>query len=278
MSWPGYVLSRFERLSRGSAGYWRARCPTHDDRNPSLSIWVGHKGFLLIRCYAGRPECTLGAILAKVGLTMSDLFPPETRHAYDDRPNRALPEQPRPELVASYPYEDEEGHVLYEVQRFHPKSFAQRRADSTARDGWRPGLGEVRRVLYRLPRIVQSASLNLPVLVLEGEEDVHAAEALGLLATTNAGGSGMGWRDEYSHCLRQRRVVVIADNDCPGWRHAERVAGSLMRFAATSVRLLTLPGVKEGGDLRDFLATVPEADRKRELVKAICAAAEWRLS
>jgi hypothetical protein len=34
-------------------GYGRARCPAHNDRNPSLSIREAADGKILIKCHAG---------------------------------------------------------------------------------------------------------------------------------------------------------------------------------------------------------------------------------
>jgi putative DNA primase/helicase len=32
---------------------WMARCPVHDDREPSLSVGVGKDGKALVHCHAG---------------------------------------------------------------------------------------------------------------------------------------------------------------------------------------------------------------------------------
>jgi Protein of unknown function (DUF3631)/Toprim-like len=66
----GTLLARLERV-KGNGSGWTARCPAHDDRNPSLSVREGKDGRVLVRCHAG---CSVEDILARVGLTMSDLF------------------------------------------------------------------------------------------------------------------------------------------------------------------------------------------------------------
>ncbi len=52
---------------------WRARCPAHQDRNPSLDVRVGDDDTVLLQCRSQR--CTAEAICVAVGLTLSDLFP-----------------------------------------------------------------------------------------------------------------------------------------------------------------------------------------------------------
>jgi hypothetical protein len=65
------LLSRLERVRRRSSG-WTARCPAHDDRNPSLSVCVAEDGRILVHCHAG---CTADAVVAKLGLELRDLSP-----------------------------------------------------------------------------------------------------------------------------------------------------------------------------------------------------------
>ncbi|MDD2349542.1 MAG: hypothetical protein PHS50_14945, partial [Kiritimatiellae bacterium] len=50
---------------------WMARCPAHDDRNPSLSVSEGDGGRVLFNCFAG---CAAEAVAAALGLKMADLM------------------------------------------------------------------------------------------------------------------------------------------------------------------------------------------------------------
>jgi hypothetical protein len=52
-------------------GKWMARCPAHDDHQPSLSIRSGRGDRTLIHCFAG---CTLNAVLQAAKLGVRDLF------------------------------------------------------------------------------------------------------------------------------------------------------------------------------------------------------------
>lgn len=266
--WHASVLSRFAAVTAcRRASTWKARCPAHDDRTPSLGIWVGDNGALIIRCFSKQAGCTLPAILHAAGLTMSDLFPPDHAHAGPHRGHTAV--RPPRRIVATYDYTDELGRVLYQVVRTDPKGFYQRRPDG--RGSWENGLGDVRRVLFRLHEIANRRSW--PVIVVEGEKDVLALEAIGLLATTSAMGAG-NWLDVYARSLRNRRVVVIPDNDEPGIQHAERVAGSLLVGRAASVRLVRLPGLPEKGDVSDWL----QSHSRGDLIAAIRSVPEFRLT
>jgi len=62
------LLSRFDMVTRTSSGY-RARCPAHDDRTPSLTIRRGDRWWLL-HCFA---QCGTADVCAAVGLAVADL-------------------------------------------------------------------------------------------------------------------------------------------------------------------------------------------------------------
>ncbi|MBI4468897.1 MAG: DUF3987 domain-containing protein [Acidobacteria bacterium] len=65
------ILNRLEGVKESASG-WRALCPAHEDRNPSLSLRVGGGGRLLLKCHA---QCSLESVVAALGLTVNDLFP-----------------------------------------------------------------------------------------------------------------------------------------------------------------------------------------------------------
>ena len=213
-------------------------CPAHDDRQASLSIKQGRDGRALLNCHAG---CTLDDLLAALRLDTGDLFP--------ERPAKA-------EIVATYDYTDEDGALLYQVVRFQPKQFRQRRPDGPG--GWTWKLGDVRRVLYRLPRVLDAIEAGREVWVAEGEKDVHALEHAGVVATCNAMGAGK-WREEYAAALAGHRAFVVADADQAGRDHARTVARSLERAGCTAVLVEPAKGkdaadhLDAGLDLADFV-------------------------
>lgn len=223
------VLNRLEKVKRNGAG-WVARCPAHEDRNPSLSITQGDDGRVLLRCHAG---CQFEAIVAAIQLRSADLFEPQ-------------PEKPA--IVATYDYVDENGDMLYQAVRLLPKSFRQRRPDGSG--GWTWSLGNTRRVLYRLPKVLEAAERGDTVYVCEGEKDVHAIEKAGATATTNAMGAGK-WRDDYAASLIGAQVVIVTDNDDTGRAHANTVLASLER-AGIEARIV-VPAA--GKDAHDHLAS-----------------------
>lgn len=227
-----------ERLAnvRKNGGGWTACCPAHDDRRPSLSIREGDDGRLLLKCHSG---CAFEEILRAVDLEPRDLYPEAREKEWT----------PRGPAVAVYSYEDEDGSALFDVCRTADKQFPQRRPDPGSKSGWRWNLKGVRRVLYRHPQVVVAAAAGEVVYVAEGEKDVQALERAGAIATCNPGGAGK-WRDEYAHSLVGAQVVVVADRDSAGRKHAAEIAASLAAMGIS----LEIVEAATGKDAADHLA------------------------
>lgn len=165
--------------------------------------------------------------------------------------------------IAAYNYTNEHGELLFQVVRYQPKAFRQRRPDGSG--GWRWNLKGVRRVLYRLPQVIEAATKDQAIFICEGEKAVDALLKIGVTATCSPGGAGK-WRGDYARVLEGAQVVVLPDNDEAGKKHAHQVATSLRGYAA-SVKVLELPGLPEKGDPHDWCAAGGTAEALWELVQ-----------
>lgn len=199
--------------ARRSGDCSMAKCPAHDDRNPSLSIQE-KDGKVLVHCHAGCSQRAVIDALSALGLWQAE-----------EVTNRRI--------VTAYRYTDEHGKVLYEVVRYEPKNFKQRRLDGWGGWDWKKG---ERQVLYRLPEVLEAPI----VFLVEGEKDVETLREYGFVATTNAGGAGAKWLPSFSQTLAGREVILIPDNDAAGWLRAKRIILALRGLAAP-LRLLALP-------------------------------------
>jgi hypothetical protein len=230
------------------------RCPAHDDRRASLSVGLGSDGKTLLNCHAG---CTWKAVVDAAGLSKSDLVERQNGNGGATETRQLRRQRERQEakygqrrLIATYRYVDEQGALQFEVLRYEPKDFRQRRPDGHG--GWIWSTAGLRPLLYRLDQIQQRDSL----LIVEGEQDCDVLWGLGLPATCNAGGAGPNkWKPEHTRQLLDagvQAVAVIPDNDDAGRRHADDVARSI-HGAGLRVRLLTLPDLPPHGDTSDYL-------------------------
>jgi len=117
------------------------------DHHPSLTVTEADNGLILMHCHA---ECSYDDICRALGIS---------------------------NIVATYDYCNEASKLLYQVTRTTPKAFFMRRPNGE--DGFKNGLGDVRRVLYRLPDLLKT-DRHQPVFIPEGEKDVDALHQLGL--------------------------------------------------------------------------------------------------
>jgi len=242
------ILGRLAGVKQTGENQWQARCPAHDDRHASLSISCGDDGRVLLHCHAG---CAVMAICQAAGIRLRDLFP---------KKKDALGGMGR--IVAAYDYRDAQGQLVYQVVRFEPKDFRQRRPDGNG--GWTWKMGGVKRVLYRLPELL-AADPGQWIVIAEGEKDVDTLVGLGMVATTNPQGAGKWSKLSDDSALHGRRVAIIPDMDQPGRDHALDVARRLAGKAA-EVRIVELPG--DGKDASDWIAAGGNRDSLLALIEA----------
>jgi hypothetical protein len=200
------------RQGRKNGAHVRLLCPAHDDHHPSLDVGAGPDGKALVKCRS--QSCSYEQILAALGLDPDD--------AGDDW-------TPRGPAIARYPYVDELGNLLYEVCRTTDKQFPIRRPDSSSKSGWRWKLGSTRLVLYRLPEVLAAAAAGeRAIWIVEGEKHADLLHRRGRIATTAPMGAGKWNQPAYADTIAgAARVIVLADDDTPGRKHAEQVARSL---------------------------------------------------
>ena len=70
------VLSCLDKVKPAGSNKWKACCPAHDDKHPSLAISEALDGTVLLKCWTG---CTAQQIVSAIGLELRDLFPGEKR-------------------------------------------------------------------------------------------------------------------------------------------------------------------------------------------------------
>ncbi len=288
-------LAGLDRVRRSGDGYV-ACCPSHEDRDPSLSVAEGADGRILVHCHAG---CSTGEICAARSIEEAELFP-EQQHDY-------APQSPRKSVRLTvteadvarfsdnlrgntkaqerlaelrgwtgeatellglgldggrivFPVRDSVG-TLVSVERYAPNP-EQRSVGPKMLAA--PGS---RRDLFPAPETVEVGAGWL--LLLEGRSDPVRATSLGLPAVGVP--SVSGWRREWAPRFAGLRVVVCFDSDGPGRKAAQRVAADLVGVAA-EVRVLDLgPGREDGYDLSDFVEdarTEKERQQARELLLA----------
>ena len=232
------------------------RFGTHGSKSVDLEkhVWHDHEGGFgggvmdfLDRYQKVRGQDAIGWLRREVGADIEDRKPNPS----------AAPSR----IVAEYDYVDELGEVLFQVCRFEPKDFRQRKPVEGG--GWAWGVKGVRLVPYNLPTVLKAIRAGQTVYVVEGEKDVLNLAREGLVATCNPMGAGK-WSDDMSIHFVGADVVVIPDNDDAGRNHANVVAAGVKPLAK-SVRVLDLPDLPPKGDVSEWLNLGGDADELRAL-------------
>ena len=160
-------LDRLTGVVQRGAGF-KAICPAHADKNPSLSVSEGDNGKVLVKCFAG---CEFKDVRAAIGLDKGD----EPRPSVPAQPRPAKPQTgqypPAPlpkdgDGVTLHRYQDAGGKEAFVVvRRDQPgggKTFSQRTPSAGGLYAYHGPAGS--RHLYRLPTLAKADK----VVVVEG--------------------------------------------------------------------------------------------------------------
>ena len=227
------------RLSKGTELRWG----NHGSKSicTRKGVWTdfetGQSGGVISLVQANEP--------ASINGNIPDVL--ERKFGISKQQQKALPVVPS--LARSYDYYNSDGVLAYQVLRFdNPKTFRQRRPDD--KGGWINSIKDIDPLPYNLPAIIQNP--QAPVFIVEGEKCADALIELGLIATTNSGGS-KNWKPELAQYFADRNVVVLPDNDEAGQSHADTVIAAL-HGTVGKIKRLDLPNLPPKGDVADWLA------------------------
>lgn len=294
-----------------SANSLMAQCPVHNEKTGSLNItWQQDAvsgGKTLLFCHGCRASGN--EIAEAIGLTLGDLFDepkpeplkyePRTGRSYRQRQNGQrrgrLGKLPKPivppryresnledehhwRVVKTYPYVNAAGELVEEVLREECEACATKHkqfrqlfvVDGGRRkrkpEGFRP-------VLFRMPQVVEAITEGKPVWLLEGEKDVETAESLGLVATTNAQGSG-SFPAELAEVFTDADLRIVLDRDDAGWSRGVALHELLQPLAAHVT--LYLPATTE--EKSDFTDHVEAGHEVADLVQVhVTEVTAWSL-
>jgi hypothetical protein len=256
-----YYEKKVKKWRRAGSDF-RGACPLHNGSNdqafavnPATWVWFCHvcnEGGDAIDLERKLSGCSYVDAARIVGVKPKD---------YKGTGERMSTQITAPTTIEDvhYDYRDEEGVLLFQVVRKHPKTFRQRRY---VEGKWEHKLGDVRRVIYRLPEIL--ARPDEVVWFVEGEKDADRLATLGLLATTNSGGAKKLTRSAATS-LTGRTIALCPDQDDVGLESAAYVKNMLISVGCV-VNQVDLAGVKDVSDWLD------QGHTKDELIEIYNAA------
>lgn len=243
-------------------GQFVAKCPCHDDEHNSLFVKKDEEtGNILLYCMVG---CKTEDVVKAMNLEMKDLFA-------DGNARRSKYSKQK-----QYFYHDKSGvQVAKKVSCKNPdgsKTFYWFRLENGE---WVKGLNGIDVPLYNLPAVLNATET---VYIVEGEKDVDSLQQMGYIATTPPHGAGHKWDSKnYNKFFKNKDVVILADNDDVGRKHAKDVA-SCVSGVAKSVKLIPSENIycdlKEHGDISDIIEILGCEDTK-DLLEATVENADY---
>jgi AAA domain len=251
--------------------------PGHSAKDRSLSIKFSSTapdGFVVHSFAGDDPIVCKDYVRNKIGI----VWEPAKKSAngsvirMQQRVSAQLAPKP-PSAAPEYIYQLEDSTPYLRVKRTADKQFYQQHWNGS---GWINGAPQGPKIPYRLPELLQAE--HDTVLIVEGEKDADALLALGLTATTNAGGAEK-WTEDLNRYFQDRDIYILPDNDAVGERHAKQVVTHLTTVAR-EIRIVRLPSLPEKGDVSDWLAaggTVVELAKLMKATPKVEAGGEPRL-
>ena len=223
-------LGNAKRYARG----WLASCPVpghgsgNGDRHPSLAITQNGDKWLF-KCFGGCDQSDVFAAM-KQHLPTGGLNWNRPAVARDPLSGIRPIVPPNMKEVTAWDYVDEFGEVTAQKVRYELEDGSKTYRQYHIMNGERvPTIRNWTPIPYNLPAMI--AKPNDPVFICEGEK---AAEFLagfyGVVAVSAHQGSS-DWPAAITPWFHGRLVVVIPDNDIPGWKYAKRVVRALLGTA-----------------------------------------------
>lgn len=293
--------SRGVEMGRGGRTF---RCPFHDDKSPSASLYERTGGVWAFHCFVCAIDEDVYGMEDRFGIPRQSLkthYSPATAlseakttpvsgngHKIDSMAASVVRAAQvfqtldaavgcLPHVVKSFPYtHPDTGQVDYcAVRRQPPGERKQYSQIVPCEGGYKFGSLEVT-PLYNRKRVREAAL----VLLVEGEGKVQALAALKIVGACWPGGAAAVGKCDFS-TLAGKTVVLWPDNDPPDAKSGKRAGIEAMRAAVKRLKELEPAcslywidpdplGLPEKGDVVDYLAALdaaqPDATREAKLL------------
>lgn len=248
-------LQHFRHVKKEGGSQYRADCPACGDTKQHLYIARTPDGKYLLDCKKG---CDFNSIIYAAGISASECFGEN-------------PVKPDPwKLIREHIYTAADGSILSKKQIYDTGGGKKQAVWYRFENGhYIKGLDGRKMPLYHLDKLIKSTGT---AVIAEGEKDAETVERLGFTATTSPNGAGSKWRQDFNEFFRNKKVVVLTDNDEVGEKYGASVAEQV-RKTASAVKLIPAadiyPEVKPKGDISDIAEELGDAEARRLLSEAV---------
>lgn len=238
----------------------QCRCPSHPDKQASLTISKGRK-CTLFRCHAG---CALDDILQAAGLEKKDTFYSENReinwkHYVESREKRKI------EAVYNYVSTVTGAYTFTKIRLEGKKMLYGVLENNRFSYGLKGQSRKQLKAIYgSLETVKKAIKEGRPIFIPEGEKDVCTLGKQGYTAFTY--GSSGDWQSDFAELLRDADAIILADNDEPGKAVAQRIYDDLKGISRSRKVIVPMPDVPKA-DVSDFFTTGHNKEEFENLIR-----------
>lgn len=244
----------------------QCKCPAHHDKKASLTVTKG-KNCTLVYCHAG---CSLESILSSVGLKKQDLF-------YDSEDKKTgwkafVEAREKRKIEAVYTYVSCNGEYAFNKIRLTGKKIIYGKLNDnrfTYGLGHNTGRKSYKAVYGSLEALNKAITEGKSIFIPEGEKDVDTLTKQGYVAFTYGGVND--WQKDFAELVKGSNVVILADNDQPGKKVAEKILRDTLPIAKGAKIIVPMPDVPHA-DISDYF----DSHTKEEFEKLINSVTEDR--
>jgi 5S rRNA maturation endonuclease (ribonuclease M5) len=266
------VYAMLDNVRKMDGWRWSARCPAHDDKDNSLSVWYDGE-LLSFKCHAGCSPKDVTDILYEKYPEYAELLGRAPKNKKDMEKERVKESAATwyanylsvaPDFLYTLPITFTDNEIIFRfsgIDKYKVRIKGERGAF------WR-GQGHTPD-LWPLPK----DKVGEDIVLTEGESDCIVARALGLEAYAITKGAASGLPTSVLIALRRRgarRVVVAMDADTAGRQAASKIVMAARQAGLAAIDLdLVAEGLIEPllghKDIRD----AHKYDKGQELVEVV---------
>lgn len=239
----------------------QCRCPSHPDKQASLTISKGRK-CTLFRCHAG---CQLNDILQAAGLEKKDTF--YESESWEINWKHYVESREKRKIEATYDYVScNDGSYLFTKIRLQGKKMLYGTLENNRFMYGLKGQSkkQLKAIYGSLEAIRKAIKEGKPIFIPEGEKDCDTIERQGYTAFTY--GSSGDWQSDFAELLKDADVIILADNDEPGKAVAQKIYDDLKDIARSRKVIVPMPDVPKA-DISDFFATGHSKEEFEKMIK-----------
>jgi len=252
------------------------KCPWHNDRHASGSVWQDAQGVWRFRCHVCDSSGDVYDLRAKnTGRDVKDVLTESGNNKPQEHILKTLGDlrlavsrggQIEAEHVYENPVTGKTELLVFRLQTPDGKQFRQ---CHPVPGGWVMRATAKPWPLYNRAGIEQANE----IIVTEGEKCCDSLISLGLCTTTSPGGAGKASHANWGP-LRSKRIFLWPDADEPGLKHMREVASILAAFDPKPDVLMLNPNdldLQQKEDCYDFISQcrVAGIDPKTAIVAAL---------